>query len=128
MIPQISAAMERLRIRRERLREALRSDDVDALLVSSSTNVRYLTGFSGESSVLVLGREADLIVSDGRFTTQIEQECPGLEAHIRLPGQDMIPPIARLVASLGIRRLAFEAGALTVADHQDLRGAATGVA
>ncbi len=127
MIPQVSAPMERLRIRRERLREALRSDDVDALLVSSSTNVRYLTGFSGESSVLVLGREADRIISDGRFTTQIEQECPGLEAHIRLPGQDLIPTIARLVASLGIRRLAFEAGALTVAEHLNLRGALTGV-
>ncbi len=100
---------------------------MDALLVSSSTNVRYLTGFSGESSVLVLGREADRIISDGRFTTQIEQECPGLEAHIRLPGQDLIPTIARLVASLGIRRLAFEAGALTVAEHLNLRGALTGV-
>ena len=52
------------------------------------TNVSYLTGFSGDSSVLVLGRQRDLIVSDGRFTTQLAQECPDLEAHIREPGQE----------------------------------------
>ena len=124
---EASVPMERFVNRRERLREALRSDDVDALLISSSTNVSYLTGFSGESSVLVLGRESDRIISDGRFTTQIEQECPGLEANIRLPGQEMVPTIARMVASLGMRRLAFEAGALTVADHLSLHGALTGV-
>jgi Xaa-Pro aminopeptidase len=118
---------ERFLSRRESLREALRSDDVDALLVSSSINVSYLTGFSGESSVLVLGRARDLIISDGRFTAQIEQECPGLEAHIRKPGHEMVPAIARTVASLGIQRLAFEAGILTVAEHLNLEGALAGV-
>jgi Xaa-Pro aminopeptidase len=125
---EASESMERFVNRRERLREALRSDDVDAFLISSSTNVSYLTGFGGESSVLILGRQRDRIISDGRFTAQIEQECPGLEAHIRVPGQEMVSTIARLVESLGIRRLAFEAGALTVADHLSLHGALSGVA
>ena len=119
--------MERFVKRRERLRAALRSDDVDAFLVSSSTNVSYLTGFTGDASVLVLSREGDRIISDGRFTTQIEQECPGLDAEIRLPGQEMVPTIAGMVARMGIKRLAFEAGVLTVADHLSLASASSGV-
>ena len=38
----------------------------------------------------------DVIVSDGRFTTQLAQECPGLEAYIRVPGQEMNPAMAHV--------------------------------
>ena len=78
--------MDQYYSRREKLRASLRSDELDAFLVAAPTNVSYLSGFRGESSVLILGRERDLIVSDGRFTTQLAEECPGLDAHIRPPG------------------------------------------
>jgi len=119
--------MDRILNRRERLRQIVRSNNVDALLVSSPTNVSYLTGFSGDSSVLIVGVDRELIVSDGRFTTQLEQECPDLEASIRLPGQEMNPAIAHVIETLGIKRLAFEAGVLTVADHLALDNALPGV-
>jgi Xaa-Pro aminopeptidase len=118
--------MGRFAERRERLRASVAADDVDALIVSSSTNVTYLTGFTGESSVLVVGRASDHIISDGRFTTQLNEECSDIESHIRAPGQEMIPAIAGVVASLGIRRLAFESGVLTVAEHLRLQGAVSG--
>ena len=85
--------MDRILNRRERLKQIVRSNDVDAVLVSSPTNVSYLSGFSGDSSLLIVGVDRELIVSDGRFTTQLEQECPDLETSIRLPGQEMIPAI-----------------------------------
>jgi Xaa-Pro aminopeptidase len=115
--------MERVVNRREKLRETLRSADVDAFLVSSPTNVNYLTGFGGDSSVLVLGRDRDLIVSDGRFTAQLARECPGLEAYIRHLGQDMIPGIAHVIETMGLRRIAFEANFWTVADYEALSAA-----
>ena len=115
--------MDRILQRRERIRQTVRSNDVDALLVSSPTNVSYLTGFSGDSSVLVMGADREVIVSDGRFTIQLGQECPDLEAFIRLPGQELNPAIAHVVETLGIKRLAFEAGILSVAGHQALKDA-----
>jgi Xaa-Pro aminopeptidase len=116
--------MERFASRRERLRQTL---GADALLVSSATNVSYLTGFSGDSSALLVGRESDHIISDGRFTAQLKQESADVEAHIRLPGQEMAPAIAAVVKTLGIPRLAFEAGILTVAEHLRLQAALPGV-
>ncbi len=71
--------MNRIPSRKEKLRQNFKSDDLQGLLVSSATNVAYLTGFTGDSSVLLVSRERELMISDGRFTTQIEQECPGLE-------------------------------------------------
>jgi len=120
--------MDRIPSRKEQLRQNLEADDLDALLVSSPTNVSYLTGFTGDSSVLVVGRDRDLIVSDGRFTTQIEQECPGLQAYIRPNTQSLNQAIAQEVGSLGVRRLGFEAAVLSVADFQAIGEAMAGVA
>src|SRR3954447_24220541 len=101
--------MDRTPLRREKLARALKADQADAFLVTSTTNVRYLTGFSGEDAALLVARKRAVIVSDGRFTTQLEQECPGLEARIRPIHQTLIGAVVEAIGALGVRRLAFEA-------------------
>src|SRR6476620_11698345 len=96
--------MDRFHSRRETLRSTWTVAEIDAVLVSAPSNVNYLTGFSGDSSVLLVGRDRDLIISDGRFTKQLEQECPGLEARIRSPGQDMNPAVADVLKLMGLTR------------------------
>ncbi|WP_165229946.1 M24 family metallopeptidase [Aquisphaera insulae] len=116
--------MGRIPQRREALRKKLVEGDLDALLVSSPTNVSYLSGFTGDSSVLLLGRDGgEVILSDGRFTTQLEQECPGLEAIIRPATQTMDQAIAEAARARGFRRLGFESAALSVAEFDKLREA-----
>ena len=114
--------MDRTLLRREKLARRLKADSADAFLVVSATNVRYLTGFTGEDATLVLTKGRSVIVSDGRFTTQLEQECPGLEAHIRPIGQVMPEAVSVVVKALAVRNLAFESAVLCVADFEDLRG------
>jgi Xaa-Pro aminopeptidase len=118
--------MDRFLARRDKLRATLERDgrELHVLLVSSPTNVSYLTGFTGDSSVLVLSRSRDIVISDGRFTTQFEQECPGLECQIRAPGQEMNPAIARVLKSLGQTQVGIEATSMTVAEYEGIRAAA----
>jgi Xaa-Pro aminopeptidase len=118
--------MNRFQARREKLKPNLDASDADAFLVSSPTNVRYLTGFTGDSSVLLLGRDREMLVSDGRFTTQIAQECPELEARIRPTGVELPHELGRVVEALGWRRLAFEATSCSVAELQALSAAMPG--
>ena len=118
---------DRFQSRRDRLRSGWDAAEIDALLVSSETNVRYLAGFTGDSSVLLLARDRDLIVSDGRFTTQLEQECPGLEARIRSPGEEMNAAVASVLESWGLKHVGFEAAHCSVADQQALADAAATV-
>lgn len=113
--------MDRTPVRREKLARSLKADQADALLVTNATNVRYLTGFTGEDAALLVTRDRAVIVSDGRFTTQLRQECPDLEASIRSVGQTQPEFIAEVVGKLGVRRLAFEGAALSVADCETLR-------
>jgi Xaa-Pro aminopeptidase len=115
--------MNRIADRRERLRREFGTRTVDGFLVSSPTNVRYLTGFTGDSSVLLMTTERDIIVSDGRFTTQLAQECPGLETSIRPPGCELLQSIAQVIELNDVRRLAFEATTCTVAEYEWIRGA-----
>ena len=115
--------MDRIGGRRERLRESIKAAGADVLLVSSTTNVSYLTGFTGDSSVLLVGLDCDVLISDGRFTTQIEQECPGLAAVIRPTGQELTAAVALEVGSRGFKKVAFESTSLTHAEYQALRDA-----
>ena len=120
-------SMHRLADRRECLRRELRSRAVNAFLVGSPTNVRYLTGFTGDSSILLLTLDREIIVSDGRFTTQLEQECPGLETSIRPAGWELTQAISRVIELIGVKQLAFEAASCTVAEYERLRDAILGV-
>ena len=119
--------MDRTPQRREKLVESLRADGVAALLVASVTNVSYLTGFSGDDSTLIVGPGGAVVISDGRYETQLAQECPGLEVHIRPVGQPMVDGVAAIASKLGVRNLGFESTACTFAEYEDLRGKLSGV-
>jgi Xaa-Pro aminopeptidase len=106
--------------RREALRPTLAEEGLDALLLSSPVSVTYLTGFTGESSFLVLGRDRAVLVSDQRFTEQIAEECPGLEAHVRPPAQSLYQATAAVLGGLGGRAVGFESNHLTVAELETL--------
>jgi Xaa-Pro aminopeptidase len=115
--------MDPFLLRRQRLIQMLGDEGLDLLLVTNPVNVSYLTNFSGESSYLLLGRDRTLLVSDGRFTEQIAEECLGLEAHIRPPAQPIHAAAGEILDQLGVRSVGFESGHLTVGDFETLRSA-----
>ncbi len=113
--------LERTARRRDALRDALRTESLDYLLVTNETNVTYTTGFTGDSTALFLGADGrDLIVSDGRYEAQLGLECPGVEVSIRPIEQTLPEALGATAAKLGARRLGFEAAHLTVADASTL--------
>ncbi len=70
---------------------------------------------------MLVGRNRSLLVSDGRFATQIEQECPGLEAHIRPVGQLLFDGLGEVIAKLAAGRVGYEPSALSVAHFETLK-------
>jgi Xaa-Pro aminopeptidase len=113
--------------RRTQLASSLAQEGLDALLLTNPLSVTYLTGFSGESSYLLLGRERTLLVSDARFSGQLAEECPGLEVHIRPPIQNVCQATAEIVTKLGYRAVGFESGHLSVAEWEMFRELAPAV-
>lgn len=119
---------DRAALRRDALRPTLKADGVEALLVSSRPNVGYLTGFTGSDASLLLTADRAIVLSDGRYTTQLSRECPDLEIHIRPVNQTMVDAIAEVVGRLALHRVGFEAPRVTVADREDLGAKAPTVA
>ena len=103
--------------RRDKLRRKLRSQQIDALLVTDPTNVTYLTGFTGDDSFFLLTQEREVVLSDPRFTTQLEQECPDLERAIRKPGTSIAEKVVRELRRSKLKSIGIESHAMTVAMH-----------
>ena len=60
--------------RLDRLRAAFDDLGVDALVVTTLPNIRYLTGFSGSAGVLTVTRDRALLTTDGRYRTQSAEQ------------------------------------------------------
>jgi Xaa-Pro aminopeptidase len=106
--------------RREKLRKLVKKTGADALLVTSFVNVTYLTGFTGDDSYLLIRPDGETIISDGRYVTQLEGECPDLAMEIRRPGISILESVVRLVRACRIGRLAIEGDAMTVTNRDKL--------
>lgn len=62
--------------------DRIRELGLDALLVTTAPNRRYLSGFSGSAgSLLISGRRRELF-TDGRYTVQASQQAQGFDVHI----------------------------------------------
>ncbi|MBL8798860.1 MAG: aminopeptidase P family protein, partial [Planctomycetia bacterium] len=107
-------------LRRERLARLVAEEQLDALLVSNPVNVSYLTGFSGDSTYLLLGQQSRLI-SDGRYTAQLAEECPDLDTYIR-PSSELLPAaVAKVLTQSGLHAIGFESSSLSVAEFEGYR-------
>ena len=62
-----------------RVRDLLSARRLDAVLVSDPYDVRYLSGFTGDDTYLIIGHEAGLICTDSRYWAQVADEVTGLE-------------------------------------------------
>jgi Xaa-Pro aminopeptidase len=74
-----------------------------------------------------LGQEICILVSDGRYTTQIAGECPGLEAHIRKQTETVIEAAAKDVKRARLRKLGIESDHLSVAAFEKLKTVVKGL-
>lgn len=106
--------------RRRALLKQLTDADVQALLITNETNVTYLTGFTGDSSWLIVGKGKSLLISDGRYTTQIEEQCPGLDMLIRGIGETMPKVTAGVLDKLSAKVVGVEASSLSLAAFNSL--------
>jgi Xaa-Pro aminopeptidase len=105
------------------LRGSLRAGQLDGLLLTSLPNIRYLTGFTG-SSALVLVTERDLLfITDFRYATQVQDEVGDL-ARVAIEGQSLWAGLWRLLPECrGVETVGFESAHLLYRDYERLQNA-----
>ena len=108
--------------RRQKLLRIVRKNALDGVLVTGESNVSWLTGFSGDSSWLLLTRDSCVIVSDSRYATQIAEQCPGLEMVIRVTPETIVEAATKLINKVKPASLGFEGHLLPYETVEELSG------
>ncbi len=89
-----------------------------AVLVSGTEDVRYLTGFTGDDSWLLMGARWAVLVTDGRYDEQARAECPDLEIHVRTGKAEAV--FADYLRKHKARSLGIQAEHVTVLERDRL--------
>ncbi len=104
--------------RMEYFRSRLPSMRLDAYWVVDPADVRYLSGFTGEESTLLVTRDWSGLITDSRFEEQAGAEALVDEIVLRQKG--MAATVGLLSRRMGLRRIAFTSRHLAYADWQAL--------
>lgn len=96
----------------EEVKSKIFEKDIDALIVlnvegSNRVTTRYLSGFTGSFSALLITPRRHIIITDSRYWTQVKQESD-FELVKYVPPRTFLETVAELIASLDLRKVAIE--------------------
>lgn len=103
--------------RLDRLRARLEELGVDALLVTTPSNRRWVSGFSGTAGTLLVDRDHSRIATDARYYEQVATQAQAFEL-LRANGP-MSEWAPQLLDGLGGKRVGYEPAGMTVATHEE---------
>ncbi len=112
-----------LKDRRAKLERFFTSHKIEAILISSMLNIRYLSGFTGSEGVLLLTRDRFWLLCDSRYTNQALAEVQAGEIRQFSEKQDSV---RELIEELKLQRIGFESAHTTVAAFMEFSGKLTG--
>jgi len=128
-----------LRSRLAGFREVLHERGLPAALISNERNVRYLSGFRGSDSALLVTRDRKFLLTDFRYKEEAVREAPGWKVIVEKSRRtqdggekELVPRVLMEKAGyisrkLRLHKLAVEAEDMRVVDMRVLRKAARGV-
>lgn len=107
--------------RQTALKLALETDGLDGLLVTHLPNIRYLTGFTGSSALLLVREGVTTLISDFRYAAQGPAEV-GPAATVEIDQRSVWDRLGRILNGDHLERLGVESHALAVRDAERLSG------
>ncbi|WP_262173324.1 M24 family metallopeptidase [Saccharococcus sp. Marseille-Q5394] len=89
-----------------KLREALKENGLDALLVTNPYNRRYMTGFTGSAGVAIISADDAVFITDFRYTEQAAEQVKGFR--IVKHEKTIIEEVSNQAKEMKIKTLGFE--------------------
>ena len=88
---------------------SLASKGITGMLISHISNVRYLTGFTGSSAMLLITEKERLFFTDSRYEEQARREVRGFD--IVIEREERPREMMERAKAVGVRTLGFESTA-----------------
>ncbi len=98
------------------IREHIARKRLGAFVVSNLSNIRYLTGFTGSSALMVITSDDSLFVTDFRYQEQSHKEVK--DSEIVIAKGSLVREVKRFLRLKGIKRVGFEYSAAYSLYHE----------
>ena len=107
------------------LYEKFSAEEIDALLITKKSNVTYFSGFQGDSSALLIGKNFRKLITDGRYTEQAIQQAKNFTLVEQTEG--LYKKIVEEIKISGCKKIGFEGLVMTFAEYSYLKKELDGV-
>ncbi|RDW19167.1 Xaa-Pro dipeptidase [Oceanobacillus arenosus] len=100
----------------EKVRKALEANNLDAILIESPFNRRYITGFTGTSGVAIIANTDTRFITDFRYTEQATTQAKGYKVIEHKQG--IFVEIRAQLQEMNVKRLGFEKDYVTYSQFE----------
>ena len=103
---------------------------VDALLLKDVNTIRYITGFTGDSSLLYIDRKNAVLITDGRYTEQARQEMNNLFRVLEykpVDGNSIWRTAADIAKTCSVKAWGFDGAWFSYTDYAVMQSLAEGI-
>ena len=104
--------------RRQTVVNGLAERKLDALLVSFSPNLRYLSGFTGSNGSLLVTPQKCILFTDPRYQIQAAQET---SCQVRITKGPLTAVVLAAIQRLRLRRIGYEPARMTCDFYESLK-------
>src|SRR5438445_5357314 len=92
-------------LRRRTVAGSLEERQLDALLVSFSPNLRYLSGFTGSNGALLVLPDRQILFTDPRYRIRAAREST---CTLRISKAPLLQDVAAAIERIGVKRIGYE--------------------
>ena len=103
--------------RLESLRKRMAEKDLDAIIISTPENRRYLSGFTGSAGYLLVSADHAILATDFRYIEQAGKQSPDFRV---IKVDNDWSWFSEILEAHGMRRIGFESHHMTVATYRQV--------
>lgn len=100
----------------QRLRQKLQENKLDAIIIASPINRRYISGFTGSAGVVIVSENDARFITDFRYTEQAEAQLTGFQIVEHKQGMDA--ELRTQINEMKVSRVGFEKDHTTYGQYE----------
>ena len=106
------------------IQDLLVTHEADAALLTFMPDIRWCTGFTGSNAMVVCTADEVFFITDGRYTTQSQEEVKGASIHIA--SRSLVQYMVEKHLGTSSRRILIQADHVTLAEYDAFKEALPG--
>ncbi|OHX57168.1 Xaa-Pro dipeptidase [Planococcus salinarum] len=103
----------------QKLRNEMTQHEIEAFLITSEFNLRYITEFTGSSGLAIVTKDDALFITDFRYTEQAAEQVKGFD--IIQAKTNLLEEAAAQAMKLGLKTISFEKDFVTYSTYEQYR-------